>query len=76
MGVKQMSEERLERQLLRPQEAFEIIGMSRSTGYALLATGEIPSVRIGRSIRIPLSELNRWIDRKMLRTLGEQAHGE
>jgi predicted DNA-binding transcriptional regulator AlpA len=44
---KRMKDEKIERLLIRPVEAFEIIGVSRSTGYALISAGELPVVRIG-----------------------------
>jgi len=30
--------------------------------YELIAAGEVPSVTIGRSRRIPVAELRRWIE--------------
>ena len=57
-----MKDEKIERLLIRPIEAFEIIGVSRSTGYALISAGEIPAVRIGRSLRIPVQELRAWVE--------------
>lgn len=54
----------MERLLLRPTEAAEAIGVGRSKVYELLASGELPSVRIGSSIRVPLDRLREWIDRK------------
>lgn len=58
-----MKDEKIERLLIRPVEAFEIIGVSRSTGYALISAGEIPAVRIGRSVRIPVEQLHAWVER-------------
>ena len=52
----------MERLLLRPTEAAEMIGVGRSKIYELLAAGVVPSVRVGRSIRIPLAALRDWID--------------
>jgi len=46
--------------MLRPREAAELIGVSRSKLYALIHAGEIPSKRLGKSIRIPSHELMRW----------------
>lgn len=53
--------ENSEKLLLRPREAFEIISVGRSTGYALLASGELPSVRIGRAVRVPVDALREWV---------------
>jgi excisionase family DNA binding protein len=54
----------LERLLLRPEEAREIIGISRTKIYALIASRELPVVRIGSSVRIPIDELRAWIEAK------------
>jgi len=49
----------LERILLRPAEAAEMIGVSWSKIYELIASGAIPSVRLqdGRMIRVPAAAL-------------------
>ena len=49
--------------LLRPTEVAESLGLGRSTVFALLATGELPCVRFGRAVRIPVQELEDWIKR-------------
>jgi excisionase family DNA binding protein len=54
----------MERLLLRPTEAAEVIGIGRSKMYELLARGEVPSVRVGGALRVPLARLREWIDRK------------
>lgn len=51
----------LEKLLLRPAEAAEAIGVSRSRTYELIASGELPSVRVGTSVRVPVAELEAWI---------------
>ena len=51
----------MDRLLLRPTEAAELIGVGRSKVYELIATGEIPSLRIGASVRVPLESLKEWI---------------
>jgi excisionase family DNA binding protein len=54
----------MERLLLRPDEAAETIGVGRATVYALVKKGELPSVRVGDSVRIPADGLRKWVDRK------------
>jgi excisionase family DNA binding protein len=54
----------MDRLLLRPIEAAEAIGVGRSKMYELLASGELPSVRIGSSIRVPVDQLREWIQQK------------
>jgi len=46
-------------------EAAEAIGVGRSKVYELLASGELPSIRIGGSVRVPVDALQRWIDRQL-----------
>jgi excisionase family DNA binding protein len=43
--------------LLRPTEAASALGVSRARLYQLLASGEINSVKIGASRRVPAVEL-------------------
>lgn len=50
--------------LLRPIKAFELADIPRSTGYLLIRSGELPGIRIGRAIRIPVGALKAWIARK------------
>jgi excisionase family DNA binding protein len=49
--------------LLTPSEAAELLGVGRSTVYELLQAGQIESVRIGRSRRIPRVALVAYVDR-------------
>jgi excisionase family DNA binding protein len=49
------------RLLLRPAEAADAIGVSRSKAYELIASGAIPSIRLGGSVRVPLDALREWI---------------
>jgi len=49
--------------LYTPTEAADLLGVSRSTLYELLRAGEIASVRIGRSRRVPATALIAYVDR-------------
>jgi excisionase family DNA binding protein len=55
-------ENRLESRLLRADEVVKLTGWSRAKVYAMAVSGEIPSLRSGRSVRIPLAALERWIE--------------
>ncbi len=55
----------MDRLLVRPAEAAEILGLGRSKIYQLLASGELPSVRIGKSIRVPIEALRHWVDARI-----------
>lgn len=50
--------------LLRPSEAFKAMSIGRSTGYAMIASGELPSVRIGRAVRVPVDALKQWVEQQ------------
>jgi excisionase family DNA binding protein len=50
------------RLLVRVEEAARLCDISRSRMYELVATGEVPSVSIGRSRRIPVDGLRDWIE--------------
>jgi excisionase family DNA binding protein len=52
----------MDKLLLKASEVSELTGMGKSKTYALIAAGIIPSVRIGKSVRIPADRLRRWID--------------
>lgn len=52
----------MDKLLVTPTEAAILIGVGRTTIYSLIARGVIPSVRIGRSVRVPLEPLRRWVD--------------
>ncbi len=55
----------MDKLLLRPVEAAEAIGIGRSKVYELLASGELPSIHIGGSVRVPVDALRVWIARKL-----------
>ena len=52
-----------QRILLRVVEAAEMLSLGRSKTYALVQAGEIPSIKIGGSLRIPVDSLNDWLKR-------------
>lgn len=56
-----MREGTMEKLLLRPREAAEVLGLCRSKVYELIASGTIPSITIGKSRRIPLDALREWV---------------
>lgn len=53
---------RVDRLLLKPPEVAEALGLSRSRVYELLASGELPALRIGSSVRVSVEALRRWVD--------------
>lgn len=57
--------------LLTVPEAAELLRLSRNGTYELIARGEIPSIRLGRSIRVPRSALDAWLLSAAGRVSGE-----
>ena len=51
----------IEKMLYTPTEAAKALGISRSTVYVLIASGEVPSVRIGSCRRVPVDGLRRYV---------------
>jgi excisionase family DNA binding protein len=52
----------MDKLLLRPTEAADLIGMGRAKTYELIRDGTLPSVRIGKSLRVPARALQDWVD--------------
>jgi excisionase family DNA binding protein len=61
----------MEKLLLRPTETAELLGLGKSKTYDLIAKGQIPSVRIGKSVRVPADKLREWVAAQ-IRANGEQ----
>lgn len=49
--------------LLTVCDAAEVLSVSRSTTYRLIASGELEVVRIGRSVRVPVVAVVALVDR-------------
>jgi len=47
---------------LRIGEVAELLRISRTKVYELMASGQIPTLHLGRSCRVPLAALRDWID--------------
>lgn len=47
--------------VLRVADVAHLLQVSVSAVYALVASGELPSLRIGRSVRVPRAALEDWI---------------
>jgi len=50
--------------LLHVVEAAEILALSRARVYQLIAAGELPHIRFGKSVRVPRAALLRYIERQ------------
>ena len=53
-----------ERLLLTVEEAARRLGIGRSLAWRLVRSGELPSVRLGRLVRVPERKLQAWLDRQ------------
>ena len=51
-------------ELLKPAEVAVILRVSMTQAYNLLKRGDIPSVRIGTSVRVRWEDLERYINEK------------
>ena len=51
----------MEARLLKSDEVAEILQISRSMAYALMKRGDIPTVRIGTSVRVRPEDLDKYI---------------
>ena len=49
-------------QLLRIERVAEILAVTTARAYELARTGVIPTVRLGRQIRVDANRLQEWID--------------
>ena len=53
--------------LFKPEEVASILSISRSYAYTLLKTGELPAVRLGRSVRVRPKDLENYISTNVTR---------
>ena len=52
------------RLLLRISETMTALGLGRTTVYRMIQDGELPVVRVGKAIRVPVEALDTWIKQK------------
>ena len=50
--------------LLKAEEVAKLLRIGRSKVFAMLAAGELPVVRLGRSVRVPRAPLEGWIEER------------
>ncbi|OUM99335.1 MAG: hypothetical protein BAA04_09740 [Firmicutes bacterium ZCTH02-B6] len=48
--------------VLTPEEVASVLQCARTTVYDLCRTGRIPSVKVGRLVRIPRERFVRWLN--------------
>ena len=55
----------MEKVLLTVEEAGEVLSISRSQMYRLITSRELRPVHICRAVRIPVGEIERWLQDQM-----------
>lgn len=63
MAVSNSHLEHAQKLALTYREAAESLGVCERTVWGLVRDGELPAVRIGRSVRIPVSALQKFVER-------------
>ena len=53
----------MDKLLLRPSEAADVLGLGRAKVYQMCASGELPVIRFGRSVHVPAAQLKALIQR-------------
>ena len=53
-----------EQKFISLNDLQEILGIGRTKAYDLVASGELPAIRVGRAILVRLADLNRWAERQ------------
>jgi excisionase family DNA binding protein len=62
--------------LLDVRELQRRLSCGRSVAYALLATGTLPTVRVGRALRVPESALDEFVRSGGVREIGRPTNGD
>lgn len=57
--------------LVSPEEAADVLSIGRTRVFGLIATGQLRSVLIGRSRRIPVSALVEFVERSEAETAAD-----
>ncbi len=52
-------------QCLRAEQVAQELGIARSKAYQMMASGELPVIRIGTSVRVPADALKAWIEQNV-----------
>jgi excisionase family DNA binding protein len=50
--------------LLRIPEAARALGIARSLAYEMARDGRLPTVHIGKAVRVPRRRLEEWIEER------------
>jgi len=50
--------------LIDSREVARLLGIGRTKTFQLMASGELPTIRLGRCVRVPTAALVAWIESK------------
>jgi excisionase family DNA binding protein len=53
-------------EILTVPEVAEYLKMSKAKVYLLVQKGEIPHIKLGRNVRIKLTDLNEWLNSRYI----------
>ena len=48
--------------LIDSREVARLLGIGRTKTFQLMASGQLPTIRLGRCVRVPAAALDRWIE--------------
>ena len=51
--------------VLRPREAWRLLGIGNTRGYELLSAGELESFKDGKSRKVTMASIKRYIERRL-----------
>lgn len=58
-----MTDERPESYVLTVDEIAARLHVSRASAYRLVTSGQLPAIRVGRSVRVPKMAFERWFEK-------------
>ena len=58
----------MELRLLKSDEVADILKISRAMAYKLMQRGEIPTIRIGSSVRVRVEDLEKYVEQKTVQS--------
>lgn len=62
MSVEQIAPAPVEARTVSVEIAGKILGISRDLAYRAVRTGEIPTIKIGHRLLVPIAALDRMLD--------------
>ncbi len=59
--------------LLKAEDVGKALSIGRSKAYQMIANGDLPVVRIGTAVRVPVDGLRDWVAKKSQPADGAEA---